>query len=94
MTDCDMDIKDIEKIAGLANLDLTGEEKQSFVGHFNTILDYFKILESAPSQDHLQTLHTTDSRLREDVATPSGINPESFSPYLENRHFKVPRVIE
>jgi hypothetical protein len=31
---------------------------------------------------------------REDVAESSGVTPESFSPYLEDRHFKVPKVIE
>jgi aspartyl/glutamyl-tRNA(Asn/Gln) amidotransferase C subunit len=34
-------IADIEKVARLANLDLTAEEKAKFAGQFTAILDYF-----------------------------------------------------
>jgi hypothetical protein len=32
--------------------------------------------------------------LRDDVPEVAGIDPESFSPYIERHHFKVPKVIE
>jgi len=32
--------------------------------------------------------------LREDEPERSGIDPESFSAYIERHHFKVPKVIE
>jgi hypothetical protein len=32
--------------------------------------------------------------MRDDVPESSGVDPKSFSPYLEDHHFKVPKVIE
>ena len=90
-----MDIADIEKIAGLANLELTQQEKETFTRQFSDILDYFKILEKAPlDQAPAELVGATGSGLSEDVAVHSPVKPEDFSPYLENRHYKVPRVIE
>lgn len=89
------DIQDIEKIADLARLKLTDEEKATFVEQFQTILDYFQKIQAVPLPDSV-TLDPDNiqAHLREDRAEPSGVSPESFSPYLESGHFKVPKVIE
>jgi aspartyl-tRNA(Asn)/glutamyl-tRNA(Gln) amidotransferase subunit C len=87
-------LQDIERIAELAALELTAEEKQRFVQQFEDILNYFKKIDAAPAGD-LQD-HTADSadHMRDDVARPSGMRPDEFSPHLESGHFKVPKVIE
>jgi aspartyl-tRNA(Asn)/glutamyl-tRNA(Gln) amidotransferase subunit C len=88
-------IADIEKIARLANLELSREEKQVFAGQFNAILDYFAKIQQVklPPDSELDAPGAV-MPMRDDEPEPSGISPESFSPYLEDRYFKVPKVIE
>ena len=86
---------DIAKIAKLASLELTEEEKQTFAHQFEQILDYFHVIDNAPLPDHLGDDPTqTNPHVREDTAVTSGVDPKSFSPHLEDGHFKVPKVIE
>lgn len=89
------DLQDIEKIADLARLKLTDEEKATFVEQFQTILDYFQQIQAVPLPDSV-TLDSDkiQAHLRDDHAEPSGVTPDSFSSYLESGHFKVPKVIE
>lgn len=88
-------VADIEKIARLANLELTDQEKQMFAGQFSAILDYFaKIQQVKLPPDIEQGVPGPAIPMRDDEPEPSGVSPESFSPYLENHHFKVPKVIE
>lgn len=86
---------EIARIAGLAALELTEEEKELLAHQFEEILAYFKIIDSAPlsgggGEEPAEGL----DHFREDRAIPSGISPEDYSPYLENGHFKVPKIIE
>ncbi len=94
-------IEEIEKIAALASLELTGEEKLAFSRQFEDILNYFKLIDSAPTglggearERDERTPPTGGPLFREDVAVQSGVSPQDFSPYLQDGHFKVPRVIE
>ncbi len=91
-------IAEIEKIAELACLELTEEEKRGFAEDFESILGYFKIIDSAKLPVEGQTEQAGQENevrgFREDRAEASGIVPEEFSPYLEDGHFKVPKVIE
>ena len=87
-------LQDIERIAELAALELTPEEKQRFVQQFEDILTYFKKIDAAPVSDVQDHPVDTADHLRDDVARPSGVRPDEFSPYLESGHFKVPKVIE
>lgn len=87
-------IADIEKIARLANLELTAEEKSKFAGQFTAILDYFAKIQEVTLPPELELAGNPTIALREDVPEASGVDPASFSPYLEDRHFKVPKVIE
>jgi len=87
-------LQDIDRIAELASLELSAEERQRFVRQFEDILTYFKKIDDAPAgelQDH--AVDAAD-HLRDDVARPSGVSAEQFSPYLEGGYFKVPKVIE
>ncbi len=88
-------IADIEKIAELASLELTEAEKRLFAGQFEAILDYFKLIDEVALPDTIaDAAEHGGQALREDVAIKSEVALESFSPHLENGHFKVPRVIE
>lgn len=86
-------ISDIEKIATLSSLELTQEEKETFARQFESILAYFDQIQSLSLPVDAKPEKKAD-HLREDVARPSGITPQDFSPYLEDGHFKVPKVIE
>jgi aspartyl-tRNA(Asn)/glutamyl-tRNA(Gln) amidotransferase subunit C len=86
---------DIAKIADLANLELTEAEKDTFARQFGEILAYFrKIEEVDTSAVDAAAKPPPPPVFREDKAEPSGISPDSFSPYLEDGHYKVPKVIE
>ena len=88
-------IEEIEKIADLASLELTAVEKEIFARQFEDILNYFKIIDSAPASPGTYAAPARNGPLfREDVAVESGISPREFSPHLESGHFKVPKVIE
>ena len=86
--------EDVRKIAALSSLELTDEEVGKFVGQFAVILKYFEKLkevdvgELADRDDQLQV------NGREDICSDSDVSPDQFSPYLEGKFFKVPRVIE
>jgi aspartyl-tRNA(Asn)/glutamyl-tRNA(Gln) amidotransferase subunit C len=87
-------LQDIDRIAELAALELTDAEKQQFVRQFEDILTYFRKIDAAPAGEvHDHPVDAAD-HLRDDVARPSGLRPDAFSPYLESGHFKVPKVIE
>ena len=85
----------IEHIAKLARLDLTAEEKRQFAAQFGSILDYVAIIQKVQLPPELDR-ETADQAapMREDEPEVSGIDPESFSPFMERHHFKVPKVIE
>ena len=87
-------IKEIEKIAALASLELSEEEKNLFSCQFEDILNYFKIIDSAPQPEESAATTVENPRFREDKAVDSGISPREFSPHMEDGHFKVPKVIE
>ena len=88
-------IEDIERIAELASLELNAEEKATFARQFEDILNYFKVIDSAPlSGEDAPSTAPEGPLFREDKAVPSGVSPRDFSAHLEENHFKVPKVIE
>ena len=86
--------EDVRKIAALSSLELTDEEVAKFVEQFTVIMKYFEKLkevdigELADRDDQLQV------NGRDDICTESEVSPDQFSPYLDGKFFKVPRVIE
>ena len=86
--------EDVRKIAALSSLELTDEELEKFAEQFTFIMKYFEKLkevdvgELADRDDQLQV------NGREDICLDSDVSPDQFSPYLEGKFFKVPRVIE
>ena len=88
-------VEEVRKIAKLASLELTPEEEQEFAQQFGTILEYFERLNAVELPENSEALNPILApRVREDRAVDSPVTPEQFSPYLENRFFKVPRVID
>lgn len=88
-------IEQIEHIAKLARLDLTPEEKQKFAEQFSSILDYVAMIQQVQLPPELdQEPGDAGALMRDDVPEVSGIDPESFSPYIERHQFKVPKVME
>jgi aspartyl-tRNA(Asn)/glutamyl-tRNA(Gln) amidotransferase subunit C len=85
---------DVRKIAALSSLELTDDEVGQFTKQFTVILSYFEKLklvevdEFGDRDEHLQVSS------REDILIDSDVTPDKFSPYLEGKFFKVPRVIE
>ena len=86
--------EDVRKISALSSLELTDEEVEKFVEQFTVIMKYFEKLkevdvgELADRDDQLQV------NGRDDICTESEVSPDQFSPYLDGKFFKVPRVIE
>ena len=83
----------IEHIAKLAALELTKEEKVLFLEQFKDILQCVQQIEKA-SPVNAKPSAVLSNHMRPDVLQNRSIHPETFSPYLEDGHFKVPKVIE
>ena len=86
--------EDVRKIAALSLLELTDDEVGKFAEQFTEILKYFEklkeidIVNLADRDDQLQV------NGRDDICSDSEVSPDQFSPYLDGKFFKVPRVIE
>lgn len=94
--------EDVEHVAELAHLELTGAEVETFRSQLEGILSYIDKLKQLdvsnvePMAQALSSSAEADPRLREDVVRPSDVvgsileqAPEAKKPY-----FRVPRVIE
>jgi aspartyl-tRNA(Asn)/glutamyl-tRNA(Gln) amidotransferase subunit C len=89
---------DIEKVARLARLELSEEEKVTFGNQLEQILTYMEQLNRLDTTGVEPTSHAIPihNAFREDEMKPSFNQEEvlSISPDQENEHFKVPRIIE
>src|ERR1700733_6597152 len=96
--------QDVERVAELANLELTSDEKAGMLRDLNSVLDYFAQLNeldtaSVPPMLQVGGLAVNekpDLHLRADEVTPS-LNRErvlACAPDTDQVFFKVPKVIE
>jgi aspartyl-tRNA(Asn)/glutamyl-tRNA(Gln) amidotransferase subunit C len=89
---------DIEKVARLARLELSAEEKVTFGKQLEQILTYMEQLNRIDTAGVESTSHAIPihNAFREDETKPSFEQEEvlSISPDQEDGHFKVPRIIE
>jgi len=89
---------DIEKVARLARLELSEEETITFGNQLEQILTYMEQLNRLNTTGVEPTSHAIPIHnvFREDKPRPSFPQEEvlNISPDQENRHFKVPRIIE
>ena len=89
---------DIEKVARLARLGLSEEEKETFGNQLDQILTYMAQLNRLETTGIEPTSHAIpiDNVFREDEPRPSYPQEEvlGIAPEEESGHFKVPRIIE
>ena len=89
---------DIEKVARLARLELSEEERETFGNQMEQILTYMEQLNRLDTTGVEPTSHAIpiNNVFREDEVRPSITQEEvlAISPDEEDGHFKVPRIIE
>ena len=89
---------DIEKVARLARLELSEEEKGTFGNQMEQILTYMEQLNRLDTTGVEPTSHAIPiyNVFREDEVKSSLPQEEvlAIAPDEENGHFKVPRIIE
>ena len=89
--------KEVEHIANLARIELTEEEKRSFTEQFNTILEYFEIINDLNTEDVPPTSHVIDvtNAFREDQVSPSLAIEDVLknASKKERGFFKAPKII-
>jgi aspartyl-tRNA(Asn)/glutamyl-tRNA(Gln) amidotransferase subunit C len=89
---------DIEKVARLARLELSKDEKETFQGQMEQILTYMEQLSRVDTTGVEPTSHAIPvyNAFREDETRPSFPRKEvmEIAPEEEEGYFKVPRIIE
>ena len=94
---------DVSYIANLSNIRIGEQDKELFVGHLNTILQYVdqlgeldEILEKDNIQPTMHAWDSTDMVLREDEIKPSMDAQDILKESADARSgsFAVPKVIE
>lgn len=92
--------QDVEKIANLANLALSEEEKERFTSQLSSIVSYIEKLNELDTADVLPMSHSTLSgdtlyTMREDklVSSLGQSGALANAPDGGEGHFKVPKVI-
>ncbi|MCW4019840.1 MAG: Asp-tRNA(Asn)/Glu-tRNA(Gln) amidotransferase subunit GatC [Candidatus Bathyarchaeota archaeon] len=89
--------KEVEHVAWLAHIELTEEEKTLFTEQFNKILDYFRKIDEAETEDVDPTYHVLDlvNIFRKDEAEESLPREEPLknAPKTEDGFFKSPRIV-
>ncbi len=88
----------IEKVARLARLELSDDEKEIFGGQMEQILTYMEQLNRIDTSGVEPTSHAIpmSNVFRDDEVKPSFPRGEvlAIAPDEEDGHFKVPRIIE
>jgi len=89
---------DIEKVAKLARLELSEDEKETFGNQMEQILTYMEQLNRINTAGVEPTSHAIPiyNVFRDDDVKPSCPQEEvlAIAPDEEEGHFKVPRIIE
>src|SRR5687767_10380752 len=91
-------VADVERIAALAQLELTAEEKQLFTKQLADILDYARQLQAIDTSGVPATAHVLGERVeRDDAERPSlaldAVVSNAPDPAPAAGLFRVPRVI-
>ena len=89
---------DIEKVARLARLELSEDEKETFGNQMEQILTYMEQLNRLDTTGVEPTSHAIPiyNVFRDDEVKPSVPHEEvlAIAPDEEGGHFRVPRIIE
>lgn len=82
-------------MAKLAQLKLEPSEEAYYQEKFKGIPDDIgKISEVELGKDMLEKDESLQKIYHQDATNPSDVYPDQFSPHMEGRFFKVPKVIE
>jgi len=88
--------KQVEHVAWLARLELTEEEKELYTKQFNDILEYFRKIDQANTENVQPTYHLTDlsNIFREDEVEPSLPVEEALrnTAKKKNGYIEAPRM--
>ncbi len=91
-------IQDVEKIADLARLELTGAQKMAYLGQLSAILDYAEMLNELDIDDVLPTSSAVSLKnvMRDDKIKPSlSLNDVLFNaPQQANNQFRIQSVFD
>lgn len=90
-----MDIKDVEKLAELARIELSAEEKKSLLSDMQGILDYVKVIEGI-QVDAEEIKHKVYNVWREDKLTSLEFDSELITSQFPNsqaRFLKVKKIL-
>jgi aspartyl-tRNA(Asn)/glutamyl-tRNA(Gln) amidotransferase subunit C len=92
-------IKDVEKIAKLAKLKFTEDEKVKLQGEMNEVLGYIDTINQIPGLDDvkpLENINDTENVFREDTDKPGITKEEALmnAPEKTDNFFKVPKVLD
>lgn len=86
---------DVKKVAKLARLKLKEENEAYFEEKFNAIMDYVGAISSVEiTSDMKEKDESLQQIYREDKKEKAPVQPDQFSDYVDNKFFKVPKVIE
>jgi aspartyl-tRNA(Asn)/glutamyl-tRNA(Gln) amidotransferase subunit C len=100
--------QDVERVAELANLELTSDEKAAMLRDLNSVLDYFAQLNELDTSSVPPVAQVVDQLTpgREPEAATPHLRPDEIAPSLSRKRvlasapdtdgifFKVPKVIE
>tara|TARA_Y100000031_G_C7993166_1_gene280144 strand:- start:202 stop:486 length:285 start_codon:yes stop_codon:yes gene_type:complete len=93
-----IDKKIVEYVAGLANIEIGDDQKESLKLELSKIIDYIDKLKKLDTENvkPMRALHSKRNVFREDKAKSSGLKSEILNnaPLREGDHFKIPKVIE
>ena len=85
----------VKKVAKLARITLSKEEEKYFEEKFRQIIKFVgQISEGAISSEMLEKDESLQKIYQKDSLEKSDVSPDQFSNNLENKFFKVPKVIE
>lgn len=91
-------VADVEHVARLARLELSGDEKVLFAGQMDAILAYVDKLKGLNTDGILPTSHAVpmENTFREDLTLPSiGVEKAlANAPERVESFYRVPKVIE
>ena len=89
--------KDLDKIAALARLNLSGQSRAKYLGQLNQILSYVKKLEEVDTEGVEPLVHSHDqvNVMREDTPAKSLTVSEALenAPLDDGQYFRVPKVV-
>lgn len=90
-----MDIRDVEKLAELARIELSEDEKAPMLEDMQSILAYVKVIESVEIED-IQGDYALHNAWREDTITERDFSKESIVdqfPAKQDNFLKVKKIL-